>query len=129
MLGMIADMAEASGRFMMLDAFKTFPDINYPELAAGAGLVALSGFLGGMAGGSSSIGSGGGGGGGGVAGASLGADSQMTNTLTEDTQKKKAVHIEIHGNYLETEQTRRQLIEMVRQETDATAFNINGVRA
>jgi hypothetical protein len=128
MLGMIADMAEASGRFMMLDAFKTYPVINYPELAAGAGLVALSGFLGGMAGGSSSVGSSGGGGGG-FGGGALSDNSQMGNTLTEDTQKKKAVHVEIHGNYLETEQTRRQLLEMIRQETDATNFSYSSVRA
>jgi hypothetical protein len=129
MLGMIADMAEASGRFMMLDAFKTYPVINYPELAAGAGLVALSGFLGGMAGGSSSVGAGGGGGSGGFSGGALSDNSQMGETLTEDTQKKKAVHVEIHGNYLETEQTRRQLLEMIRQETDATNFSYSSVRA
>ena len=102
-------------------------NVTLSDITAQPGIAGVSAPAG--APGQAAAGCGGGGGGGGVAGASLGADSQMTNTLTEDTQKKKAVHIEIHGNYLETEQTRRQLIEMVRQETDATAFNINGVRA
>ena len=58
MIGVVADMAQATGQFMMLDAFKTYPMINYPELAAGAGLIALSGALGALAGGGAKVGSG-----------------------------------------------------------------------
>ena len=133
MLGAIGDMAEASGRFMMLDAFKTYPAVNFPELAAGAGLVALSGVLSGLGAKSSgSTGSASAGGGASDVASGGGGDYSSASTstaLAEDAQKKKAVSVVIHGNYMETETTRRQLLEMIRQETDATSFSYSQVQA
>ena len=118
-LGTMADVAEMEGKTMMLHSFSPLTGGGPAEFAGGLGLVALAGVMRGLAGGRSSMGGGGGESGG---GASLGASSDMTGTLQQEQQTKKSVHIEIHGNYMETDQTRRQLMEMIRQETDATDF-------
>ena len=126
--GMLGDMASASGQYMMLDAFKGgLGMINYPELAAGAGLVALSGALKSMASGSSLSGSeSSGGGGGGVGSAAV--SPTTTPTLDQSTAMKKTVTVNIAGNYFDTETTRRAMLEMIRQETDATDFRYQQVK-
>ena len=124
-LGMLADRAEAEGQLKIASGI--FPP-NPPMLAAGAGLLALGGVLRGIAGeGGASIG--GGAGGGAAAGGGLGGGGGTTEAPTvqrpdipASTARGRQVTIAIAGNYFETEQTRRQLVEMIRQETDATAF-------
>jgi hypothetical protein len=124
MFGMIADVAEAQGRFMMLDAFKTFPAINGPELAAGMGLVALSGLLGAMAGGSAK----GVAGGEGVGGGYTAPNSDLNKDASLEAAPKRTVTVQIMGNYFETEQTRQKMLDLIRQETDATDFRYQQVR-
>jgi hypothetical protein len=41
--------------------------------------------------------------------------------------KKRNVVVNIHGNYLETPESRRYLLEMIRQESDATGFTYNQI--
>lgn len=120
MLQSLGGIAIQKGSFMMLDAFDTFPAIKYPELGAGAAMVALGAKLGG--GGSSVT----------PESAQAGAeqkykaggaiDTTMPTQVTQQEQTKKAVTISIQGNYFETDQTRQRLMEMVREATDATDF-------
>jgi hypothetical protein len=120
LFGMLADVAEGYGRMMMLTAFESFPAINVPKLAAGAALIALSGYLrsqaaGGKAGGLGGAGAGVGGGGG------FGGGAPEQN-VAANQQEKKSVTIAIQGNYFDTDQTRTRLLEMIREGTDATDF-------
>lgn len=122
--GMLADEAEARGKLMLLTSI--WPP-NPVGLVAGAGLIALSGFLRSQAGGSSSSAGGGGapsGGdtGGGSGFAPVGVDTGQVATQQEAT--KKAVTIQIQGSYFETEQTRTRLMQMIREESDATDFKL-----
>lgn len=121
LFGMLADVAEAYGRMMMLTAFETFPAINVPKLAAGAALVALSGFLRSQASGKSAgVGAPSGGVGGGAMGGVAGAAPEA-NVAQQETQKK-SVTIAIQGNYFDTDQTRTRLLELVREASDATDY-------
>lgn len=121
-LNMLADRAEGEGQLKIASGL--FPP-NPGLLASGAALLALSGVLRGAAGGGEGGGVGGGGGGGGIAGPSAVAAEAAQDTrpnVGATAQRGRSVTIAIAGNYFETEQTRRALMEMVRQETDATAF-------
>lgn len=120
LFGMLADVAEGYGRMMMLTAFETFPAINVPKLAAGAALVALSGYLrsqaqGGKAGGLGGAGAGVGGGGG------FGGGAPEQN-VAANQQEKKSVTIAIQGNYFDTDQTRTRLLDMIREASDYTDY-------
>jgi len=94
-------------------------------------LLALSGLLRSAAGGaSSSLGASTGGGGGGGGGGGATASTEATPATATDLQNtaaaqgpQKNVTIQVQGNYFETEQTKRTLMEMIRQETDATSFS------
>jgi hypothetical protein len=122
LFGMLADVAEGYGRMMMLTAFESFPAVNVPKLAAGAALVALSGFLRaqGASGGGGGMSSAGGGGGGGFGGG-FGGGAPDQNVAAQE-QQKKAVTIAIQGNYFDTDQSRLRLLEMVREASDATDY-------
>lgn len=122
-LGMLGEMATNQGKFMVLDAFSTFPAVKVPELAAGTALIALGGFLGGKSGGGGGAGVGGGGGASSTD-AGFGGPERPT---TPEVEQRKAVTIQIMGHYFETEQTRTRLTEMIREASDATDFNIIGV--
>jgi len=126
-LGMFADRAEAAGQLKIAEGI--FPP-NPGLLAAGAGLLALGGVLRGMAGdgGGASMPSAGGGGGGGGGGLGGGGGTTEAPTVQRPDvpvtpSRGRQVTVAIQGNYFETEQTRRALMEMIRQETDATAFS------
>ena len=123
MFGVVADTAQAKGQEMMLAGI--WPP-NPAAIAGGAGLIALAGFLRAQAGGQSSLGGdvGGGGGGGTPGGGGLGA----TPEIQAEAAPKKAVNIEIAGNYYETEETRTRLVEMIREAGDATDFAIKPIR-
>lgn len=121
--GMLADEAEARGSIMLLASI--FPP-NPAGLAAGAGLVALSGFLRSQAS-TSSAGIGGGGisgGGGGASGLSGGGNDVSS---FQQNQPQKAVTINIAGSYFETDQTKQRLVEMINETADATGYTVRQV--
>ncbi|OPZ24617.1 MAG: hypothetical protein BWZ03_00092 [bacterium ADurb.BinA186] len=127
-LGMLADEAQARGQVMLLASI--FPP-NPVGLAAGAGLIALSGALRSMGGAKASSGSipslGGSANG---TGYEVASGSASPNAA-QFTQPKRQVTIQIQGSYFETEQTKTRLLEMIREGTDATDFKyvqIPGVR-
>ena len=121
----LADMAVKKGEVMIMESFEFWPAWPNPKTAGGLALVALGGALGAMTGGSggSSIGGSSGGGGG-------GNDATSTApTLDQTTAQKKTVTVNIAGNYIDTSDTRRLMLDMIRQETDATDFRYQSVRA
>lgn len=144
-LNMLADKAIAQGSILLLSSI--WPPVPM-GLAAGAGLLALGGALkslAGSSGGGSSVPAvsipGGGSGGGGVSGGatdsgpisnpedtsgqSASAANQMS--MAQNAAPQRTVNVNIAGNYMETDSTRRQLMEMMRQETDATDFTYNKI--
>ena len=120
MLNALADMAQAQGSLML--AMITNP----AAMAAGAGLLILAGLLRAKAGGggegvgAAPAGSEAGAGGGGFAASTMSAEDRPA---LEESRKKREVQLVIQGNYFETEQTKRTLMEMIRSETDATGFS------
>lgn len=124
--GMLADEAEARGKIMMLASI--WPP-NPAGLAAGAGLIALSGFL------RSQGGTGGAGAGGGTdSGSSSGGTSAGSGAFNstgvspvQQNQPTKAVTINIAGSYFETEQTKQRLVEMINETADATGYTVRPV--
>lgn len=124
LFGMLADEAEARGELLLAESI--WPP-NPLGIAAGGGLLALSGVLRGMGGGGgSSIGGGSAatGGGGGVSGDYL--SSSQPNPAQAQSEKKM-VNITVAGHYFETEETKTKLVDMIRQANDATDFNISSV--
>jgi hypothetical protein len=151
-LGTIGDKAIADGSYMMLSGI--FPP-NPVQIGAGAGLIALgaslksvsSGMLSSMGPRSASGGS--------VPSADdpcpviakakactnsevgeLPSESaSQASTASKESEpdmasmerKQRAVNIQIAGNYYDTDSTRRQLMEMIRQETDATDFRYDRI--
>lgn len=124
MFGALADIAEAQGRIMVAKAFLG----DFASGAAGAALLVLAGFLRSQA--RSAPGGVGGGGGAAEPGTGVGqlggfmpaAPDQSALQDAERSRPKREVTIQIQGHYLDTEGSRRALMEMIRQETDATSF-------
>jgi hypothetical protein len=120
-LNALADIAEGQGTIMLANIF------NPASMAAGAGLLVLAGVLRGLAG------EGGGGGKSGSIGAATASSGggggytssamDMERPQVEESRRKREVQLVIQGNYFETEQTKRTLMEMIRSETDATGFS------
>jgi len=110
MAGAIGDMAENQGQLMIAAGLWPF---NPLVLAGGAALMALAGALKGKGGGSSGVS-----GGGGMAPSTV--SSPAPNIA--QTEKGKSVTLQIMGHYMETEQTQRTIMEMIRKESDATDF-------
>lgn len=127
MFNSLADIAEAQGQELLAFGIGSF---NPVPIAQGGALIALSSMLrsqagGGGGGGMSSGGGGsGGGGGGGYAGA---PDSALPESKPTVQEPKKAVSINIHGSYYETEQTKTRLMEMIREVSDATDFSFKQI--
>lgn len=141
---MIADEAEAQGKMMMLASI--WPP-NPAGFAGGAALLALAGFLRSQAKGGSSGGGGGGGGDtgsgpqnykvgydlgkavdmvGGLAGKvadGSSAQDQLSVAATS-TPVKRAVNINIEGNYFDSDATRLAIVDIIRKAQDATDFNV-----
>jgi hypothetical protein len=126
MLGTVADMAEAYGSELLLSGL--WPP-NPLALGAGAALMTLSGFLRSKAGGSS---------------AGLGAQATASSVSGVSTvpsvesgiaqpaipslpAQKREVQVNIMGHYFETPETRRMLVDMLRQESDATQFTFSQI--
>lgn len=144
-LNMIADRAIGEGSLLLLSSL--WPP-NPLGLAAGAGLIALGGGLRTLAGGSGSSIAGASGGGAGMTGPGYGVSTQEQSGNTESSQslaiaplsggsvdpemnqmerKQRSVNVQIAGNYFDTEASRRQLMEMIRAETDATDFRYDRI--
>lgn len=136
-LGMIGDIAQHYGEMLLLES--VVPP-NPAGLAAGAALITLGGYLHGLAGASSSssgvsVGSGGGSG----AAASSGPGTQtatspsaasstdQTQALSQQQTVQRTVSINIAGNYLNTQESQRTIMELMRNETDATGFSYNKI--
>lgn len=123
----LADEAIARGTIMMMASI--FPP-NPVGLAAGAGLIAFGGFLRSQAAGSSKM-SGGGvsmsGGGTGSTGTDRSSSMAQQDDLRAGAQPRdnKSVNIQIQGNYIETDQTRVRMAELVREALDANDFRVN----
>lgn len=118
--GMLGEIAIEQGSVMLLSGI--WPP-NPPAIAAGAALLVLGGMLEGMSGG----GGGGATAGGGFGGADISpsyASNTTTDTSLQNAQQsyQKSVSVQIQGNYYDTEDTRRQMLEMIRRESDATDF-------
>jgi hypothetical protein len=121
MFGAMADIAEQKGEYHLIEGFASE---NYAEVAGGAALLALSGFLRSQAGG--------GGGGGASSGISApsGGETGPGAAAASDTPAapalaaKKEMTLNIHGNYFDTDQTRTRLMEIMRESQDITDFNL-----
>jgi hypothetical protein len=129
--GMLSEQAEQYGKFMLLSSI--WPP-NPVGMAGGAAMLVLAGFLRGQAGGGAKGGGGGGDMGGGGYGAAFGdmdlparAQADQESRLEESQQTRKAVTIQVMGNYFETEQTKRQLAEIIREHQDATDFTFKQI--
>jgi hypothetical protein len=140
-LNMIADRAIAEGSMLLLSGI--WPP-NPLALGAGAGLVALGGALRTLAGGSAGKIAGATGGGPGVSGGygvatepkeaaeARGLPDPTTSEqgmpdMAANQRTQRTVNVQIAGNYFDTDTSRRQLMEMIRQETDATDFRYDRI--
>lgn len=121
LLSSIADIAEAQGEFLLASGIGTY---NPVQIVQGGALIALGSFLRAQAGGSSSSMGGGGGGGGGGSSSVPDMGKPEEDRPMAAAQEKKHVIINIQHNF-DTEQTRQRLVELVRENTDATAFDFN----
>lgn len=138
-LGFLGDRAIAEGTVMMLSGI--WPP-NPLALGGGAALIALGGALKSVAGA-------------GGAGSSLPSSPSVqatasgsapplvdtspatqtdqsqavSNMQTMQAAPQRTVQVNIAGNYLETDQTKRMLMDLMRQESDATGFAYNQIGA
>lgn len=125
MIGAIADIAQAKGRELIAASIWPPQPLG---LAAGAALIALGGVLRASVGAPSSVP-----GGGATAGGSAAPETPkpvVGETPEPDkfeAEKRKAVTIQVMGHFFETDETRRKLTEMIREESDATDFKILSV--
>lgn len=142
----LADRAIQTGAVMLLEGI--WPP-NPLALGAGAGLIALGGALRTMAGGSGTTVGGASGGGVGTSGIgvvtqsapsptqsgassseeSTAASTTATPDMAQQTGPQRTVNVNIAGNYLETDSSKRMIMDLMRQETDATGFNYNQIGA
>lgn len=58
----------------------------------------------------------------------MGSSEPLSNMETNQ-KAQRTVQVNIAGNYLETDQTKRMLMDLMRQETDATGFAYNQIGA
>lgn len=127
-LNVLADRAEAEGSLLLLSGL--WPP-NPLALGAGAGLLALGGFLRSQAGGGGGGAKGGGAGGGagpegGYKAGELSAASERPE-LAPEAYKRREVTVQIQGNYIEHPSMQEWLVDQIRKETDATAFKYEQV--
>jgi hypothetical protein len=144
-LNVLADRAIQTGSVMLLEGI--WPP-NPLALGAGAGLIALGGALRTLAGGTGTTVGGATGGGVGTSGigvvtqpasplqssgaATTDTGAAASSTATADMSQQtpqRTVQVNIAGNYLETDSTKRMLMDLMRQESDATGFSYNQIGA
>lgn len=120
--GALSDIATMKGEVMLAEGIGTFNPI---QIAEGGALIALGGLIGSMAGSSGAAASAGGSSGGGVGASSSVGGPDVSKP--EVPAQKKAVSIQVMGNYFETEQTKTKLVEMIRDASDATDFKFTQI--
>jgi hypothetical protein len=128
-LGMIGETAQHYGEMILLESI--FPP-NPLGLAAGAALIAFGSAISSLAGSSSasvSTGGGGGGGGGAISAEAPTATGpgDISSNLMAQQQPQRNVTVNIAGNYLNTQESQRTLMETLRNESDATGFTFNRI--
>ena len=116
-LGALADIAEAQGKLYLAMGL-----VDPSKAAAGAALLALSGILRALAGSGSSGSIGGGGG-----GSSSSTAAATTATTAAAQQPTGNLTVQVMGDYLNTAQTQRTLLQAVRDATDQTGFSYSFV--
>lgn len=123
---MAADRADAMGKTLLLEGLVT---LNPFEVAGATALIALAGFLRGQtqSGGSGASTPDVGGSGSGIASSDSFGTRTDTGMSLQQAQQQKSVSIEIHGNYFETEQTKTALVDMIRQNQDATDYKVTSI--
>lgn len=116
-LGMIADEAQYKGEMYLAEGLA---EMNPGKIAGGGTLIALSEVVRSAGGsGAANSGSASSGGGGGSPNA---AEALNGPSAAQVAAPKKQVTIQVQGSYFETEQTKQRLMEMIRDQTDATDF-------
>ena len=126
MFGAIGQIAEQQGEAMLLMGL--WPP-NPVAIAAGGALIALGAALqsAGGGGGGSTV-SGGGGGGGSVSATSASATAPGGAQPTpQAAPPAKHISVNIAGHYMETDQTRTALMDIIRQAGDMTDFNLKQI--
>jgi hypothetical protein len=121
-LSMVGNMATQYGTMLVL---RGIGDLKPEEVAAGGALVAFGAAVSSLAGGISTpapAAGGGAAGGGAAATTAATAPAQQTTQLQQQQQVQRTVSINIAGNYLNTQESQRTLMEIMRNETDATNF-------
>ena len=133
-LNMIGDRAIAFGQTLLGESI--FPP-NPLGIAAGTGLLVLGGALKSLAGGGGTSvpsASTSGGGSGEVQPPSVGSTGVSTTDQSQlaaqqQATPQRAVTVNIAGNYLNTQESQRSIMEAMRSETDATNFQYNQIGA
>jgi hypothetical protein len=137
-LGFLGDQAINQGTVMLLSGI--WPP-NPIAIAGGTALITLGGALKALAGpgasastatGSPSVQASASGSAAPLAPVSNSSDQTATATSNMDQQQNiqgRNVQVNIAGNYLETDQSRRLLMNLIRQESDATGFSYNQIGA
>lgn len=132
-VGAIADMATKQGELFLMQGIGRLAQsygadpTGYTLIAEGGGLIALGALLG-SAGSSSTSSSGG------SAGVSTstptdagGGNGGVAAPDASNVTPGKNVTVQIMGHLFETDETKQRLMEMIRQESDATSFNYNQI--
>lgn len=127
MFGALADIAQAQGSLLLASAL-----VNPLNAAAGAALLVLSGVLRSMSKTSkaaSGLGGSYGGEGAGYSSSPATSAAEPQDQLKQQEQQKRGVVVNVQGHYFETEETKRQLQEIIRQYQDATDFTFRQIGA
>lgn len=137
--GMVGTLATNYGQAVLLKGIADSIMLNPmgpPEIAAGGALLAFGGFMSSLGGGSASSSS--------VSSPSVSTGSASISApaitappttpnqsaLAQQQQTpQRAVTVNIAGNYLNTPASQRTIMEMMRNETDATSFQYNSIGA
>jgi hypothetical protein len=128
LLQALGTIAISEGSMLLLSGIGEF---NPVKASAGGALIALGSYLetqAGGAGGGAGTPSVSAGGGGATSSSSYGASSSSPSAPTALQQApQKTVSLTVAGNYYDSNETKTQLMDMIRQATDATDFNYTKV--
>lgn len=123
-LGAIADMAESEGQFLLAAGIGTYNPI---QIAEGGALIALAGLLRSQAGGGGNATGGASAGGGGAPSTGPSSPNFGPEAPTASDARKKSVSITVQGSYFETAETQRRLVDLLKQENDATDYKFTNI--
>lgn len=122
LLSALGEIAISEGSMLTVAGIGEF---NPVKIGAGIALTALGGFLLGKAGGGGGAAppTESGAGGGSAGGQGYGGSQPASGPSNLQQAPQKSVSLTIHGNYYDSNETKMQLMDMIRQSTDATDFN------